>query len=755
MASMAMPRLGFSDEKVQTKPALRDCIEAVLTQSDGLMAAVMKGLRAIKGQNRGRAVVINQNPAYLKALNDLLSQEIAVAASFQAELRGAFYSRRAQDTVVQPILRFDDFQFLDENQIDANIESALTQQEVASAVDDTLPQLNGLISSLLGLVTVQGLLNPLKPEAFVHALKGCFTLHVLDDEARKALLSSAASFLGPALSLLYKDLINWLRSQGIEPALPAGSQPGAGLVSGAKVAETAISRTLLTLDKLRKLLSGDLDQAFGQSTGPKDFLHTVPSSFVALEDLKLVEPMMQRLALRAKQAAPKIDIPVVPDMLASDNAKSRQLGRQLGSEVVRLMVENLLADDRLLPRVRNFLKELEPVLLQLSQSDPRFFSERQHPARQLLDRLTNRSLAFKSENDEGFSRFSKAISNSIQVLVSGTGDAASFARVLRKLEDGWERDEEAQRKRQEEAAQSLLHAEQRNLLAHKFAEDFGQRVQGKEVPEFIQAFLRGPWAQVLAESQLRSAAGVSDPQGYSQIADDLIWSVQLRLTKRNRGTLVQMVPNLLVKLRQGLQVVEYPEERIPILFDNLIALHEQAFELPEGAAQTAGGATTAIAETTHLNPDAASVLSPDSRFDGTPSELIWVGEEEASESGYVGEDADALIDYSGIQTPAAEVQTGPWQVADLKVGTWVELMLQGNWVRAKLTWASPHLTLFMFVSGKGLAHSMSRRTMDLRRGQGLIRIVSYGDVVGSALDAVAQTALRNEPTHLTGPAPLQ
>ncbi len=754
MASLAMPRLGFSDEKVQTKPALRDCIEAVLTQSDGLMAAVMKGLRAIKGQNRGRAVVINQNPAYLKALDALLSQEIAVAASFHAELRGAFYSRRAQDTVVQPILRFDDFQFLDENQIDANIESALTQQEVASAVDDALPQLNGLISSLLGLVTVQALLNPLKPEAFVHALKGCMALHVPDGEARKALVSSAASFLGPALNLLYKDLINWLRSQGIEPALPAGSQPGAGLVSGAKVAETAISRTLLTLDKLRKLLSGDFDQTFGQSSGPKDFLHTVPSSFVALEDLKLVEPMMQRLAKRAKQAAPpKVDIPALPDMLANDNTQSRQLGRQLGSEVVRLMVENLLADDRLLAKVRTHLKDLEPVLLQLSQSDPRFFSERQHPARQLLDRLTNRSLAFKSENDEGFPRFSKAISNSIQVLVSGSGDAASFARVLRKLEDGWEREEEAQRKRQEEAAQSLLHAEQRNLLAHKFAEDFGQRLQGKDVPEFVHGFLRGPWAQVLAESQLRSADGVSDPQGYSQIADDLIWSAQLRLTKRNRGKLVQMVPNLLVKLRQGLQVVEYPEERIPMLFDNLIALHEQAFELPPEAKPSADGAAGADAATEKA--EGVSVLPPDSRFEGTPSEVLWVGEEEAAESGYVGEDADSLIDYSGIQTPRTDVQAGPWQVADLKVGTWVELMLQGAWVRAQLTWASPHLTLFMFVSGKGLAHSMSRRTMDLRRGQGLIRIVSDGDLVGSALDAVAQTALRNEPLHVTGPAPLQ
>jgi hypothetical protein len=481
-----------------------------------------------------------------------------------------------------------------------------------------------------------------------------------------------------------------------------------------------------------------------------------------LEDLKLVEPMMQRLANRARQAvAKKGDAPAKTiDMLANDNTQSRQMGRQLGSEVVRLMVENLSKDDRLLPKVRQLLSDLEPVLQQLSQSDPRFFSEREHPARQLLDRITNRSLAFKSEDDDGFPRFSKAMSNSIQVLVSGSGDAPAFARVLRKLEDGWEREEEVQKKRQEEAARSLLHAEQRNLLAQKHAEDFMQRLAGKDMPEFVANLLRGAWAQALAESQLRSADGVSDPLGLSQTADDLIWSVQLRLTKRNRAKLVQMVPNLLVKLRQGLQLVDYPEERVPPLFDNLIALHEQAFDEPPEAMDKAVEKVVQDAAQDAKDSQLPQTVLPesqlpdDSRFAGTPSQVLWVGGEEAAESGYVGEDEDALIDFSDAPPAAQDQPIGPWMVSDLKVGTWVELMLQGNWVRAQLTWASPHLTLFMFISGKGLAHSMSRRTMDMRREQGLIRVVSYGDVVGSALDAVAQAALRNEPSNVTGPAPL-
>ena len=50
----------------------------------------------------------------------------------------------------------------------------------------------------------------------------------------------------------------------------------------------------------------------------------------------------------------------------------------------------------------------------------------------------------------------------------------------------------------------------------------------------------------------------------------------------------------------------------------------------------------------------------------------------------------------------------------------------------------------MFVSHGGLAHSMSRRTMERLRMQGSIRVVSDGHVVDNALDAVARTALQND-----------
>src|SRR5690606_22400585 len=95
------------------------------------------------------------------------------------------------------------------------------------------------------------------------------------------------------------------------------------------------------------------------------------------------------------------------------------------------------------------------------------------------------------------------------------------------------------------------------------------------------------------------------------------------------------------------------------------------------------------------------------------------------------------------QAEAAPADAPPQRLEDLRMGSWVEIHIKGEWVRAQLTWASPHATLFMFTSITGNAHSMSRRTLDKLRSLGQLKIVADRPVVDEALDQVAQQALQN------------
>ncbi len=737
MNKFLLRRLGVADDPAGFKPTLHNSLEAALAQSEPLAEDILEGLKGLLTPAKVKSHALNPVAGARQVVEDLCERGDEFKKLFAESLRAAVYGGDTQRMADKPLVRFDDFQFLEEEQIDANIEYALTQQEVQMAVEDVLPALNGMISSLMGWTSIQPHLNPLKPDSFVHALRTSLTAMVRREEDRAAVMTPAAGLMGTGLRQLYREITDWLRSQGIEPILPH-AKAGGGFGGAGKAPETSVTRTMLTLDKLRRLLSGELSFDL-QPPANKDFTHTVPASFLALEDLKLVEPMMKRLKERARLAAPESSSAskasgkrIGDKPVQREKTHSRKLGRELGEEVVRLMLENLMQDGRLMAPVRSSLKTLEPVLIKMSQLDARFFSERQHPARQFLDRITSRSLAFTSVDEPGYGRFQKALDNSISVLVMGESDAAGFSRVLRKLEDGWSKDEQEQRTRAEEAARELLHVEQRNLLAQRLAHEFTEKLQGKKLPEIVLTFLRGPWAQVVAESQLLPTDGSADPEGYKNLVEDLVWSVQPRLARRNRARLVDLVPSMLVTMRQGLGLISYPSERITVFFDELIAIHEQAFE---------GVRNTGPAP---LTDSAGAVLNDGDSSTDVSREEFWMAEHEASDSGFLEAHAPNVEEFPQPPEMPEVAEPQNWSTDSLTPGCWVDLALGGVWVRAQLTWASPHRTLFMFISGAGLAHSMSRRTMNRLHGLGLIRFVSDGRVMDNALDAVAQAALRND-----------
>jgi hypothetical protein len=725
MASLLKLRLGVSDDPTSLQPSLNDCLEAILQQSDLLVNDVLKGLvtATLPGARR---IAGFQQPGIKAVIDDLSRTAKAVCGTYRAELSRIVYEGGGKEQVHTELLRFEDLRLFEDKELDQSIEVARAQQEVSLAVDDILPTLDSLMSTLLGWRTVQPGLNPLRPDSFVRALQATLALHVPDAGVREALIAPAAGLLGANLRKLYRELADYLSSCGVEPAVPIGGRvvKGGGS-SGAPVVDS-VAKTLLTLDKLRKLLHGDFDA----QSAPKDFLHTMPASMAMLQEMKQVDALVQKLESRQKPPAPTPP----PDMLAepkvSDGPPPPRLGLQLGEEVVRLMFDNLALDKRLLPEFKNQLRAMEPAVLKLAQQDSRFFSDRTHPGRQFLDRVTQRSLAFSDEKDSGWRRFLATVEDSVRWLDSKVVDADTFGELLDHLQEKWVDHDQVLRQRREEAARALLHAEQRNLLAQKLAAEFAHQTEGLEVAEFVVDFLKNSWAQVVAEAQLSCADGSDDPYGYRAMVDDLVWSVQKSTATRGRARrLVQMIPGLLAKLREGLDRIQYPSELTAHFFNNLITIHRAAVHEGRDAISQAA-ADAAEAEESGFSDSAMHEAA------------LWLDKQEAVDSGYL--DGEALTPEH-VASPEAmmEQPTAPARAGDLKTGTWVELMVKDKWIRAQLTWASPHATLFMFTSQAGTAHSMSRRTLDRLRADGMIKIVAERNVVDEALDQVAKAALKN------------
>jgi hypothetical protein len=722
MANLLKLRLGVSDDPSAFQPSLNDCLEAVLQQADLLIKGMLDGLQAAASVKSARRIPGFEQAGTQLAIEHLTGNLQAVGTTYRAELTRLVYEGGGKEQAHAEALRFEDLRLFEDDELDQSIEVARAQQEVSLAVDDVLPTLDALVSTLLGWRTVQPGLNPLRPDVFVRALQSCLAQHVPDASVRELLIAPAAGLMGANLRKLYREMSDWLKSCGVEAAVPIGGKVHKGSGAGGKAAADSVSKTLLTLDRLRKLLAGDFDKP-----PPKDFMYTVPASMALLQEMKQVDALVNKLEQRPK-AAPA---PGPADMLAEAPPAaaegSPRLGLQLGQEVVRLMFDNLAQDKRLLPEFKRQLKAIEPGMLRLAEADSRFFSDRTHPARQFLDRITQRSLAFTSERDPGWQRFLKTVEDSVRWLTSKVVDADTFGELIDHLQTQWGEHDQGLSQRREEAARALLHAEQRNLLAQKLAAEFVQQLEGLEVADFVTDFLRNSWAQVVAEAQLSCADGSDDPYGYRAMVDDMIWSVQKSTATRGRARrLVQMIPGLLAKIREGLDRIEYPPELTARFFNNLITIHRAAVHEGRDAISQAA---------------ADAVEAQESEFGESAEEAaMWLDQQEAQESGYLPEDATAPEQPA---SPHAQDEPEPVPAGEMKTGTWVELMVKEQWVRAQLTWASPHATLFMFTSQKGTAHSMSRRTLDRLRAQGLVKIVAERNVVDEALDQVAKAALKN------------
>ncbi len=761
MANLLKLRLGVSDDPTALQPNLNDCLAALLQHAEFLMGDLLQALTVAADPNSPKRVSGFQAEAIRHAVRDVASRSRAVCETYRTQLTRIVYEGGGKEQAHSELLHYEDLQLFGDSELNHSIELARALQEVSFAVDDVLPALDALISTLLGWRTIQSGLNPLRPEVFVRALQASLDEHVPEASVREAMITPAAGLLGVNLRRLYRELVDWLKSCGVEPAVPVGGRLYQGSGATGKSATNSAANTLLTLDRLRQLLAGGLD-----APRTNEQLHTVPASLVALQDLKQVDAMVQRLQKRPR--------PESADGVATARGEERQgiaadaqagprLGQQLAEEVVRLMFDNLLQDQRLMVEFKRPLNLMQPAVLTLAQYDSRFFSDRSHPARLFLDRITQRSLAFSSATDDGWQRFLGTVEDSVAWLDSKIVDAEVFGELLDHLQTQWGQHDEVLRGRREGAARALLHAEQRNLLAQKLAAEFAQAIQANDVAPFVGDFLKGSWAQVVAEAQLSCVDGSDDPYGYRAVVDELIWSVQQGSAARGRNQrLAQTIPVLLARLRDGLKRIDYPPELTTRFFDSLLALHQAA--LDEG--RQPGDPTARELEALSLampTPDSPAIITegiasfddpidvrslqpepPEAAAEPGPGERgPWLAGEEAQESGYqdqesyLPDEAPQRLDETSNQLPE------PVGAAELRTGTWVELMVNGAWLRVQLTWASPHATLFMFAGGAGKPHSMTRRLLGKMLQSGTMRMISGQPVVDGALDAVAQAALRN------------
>lgn len=702
-------------------------------------------------------------------------------------------ARKAGSPLAVTDVGFDELELMDEVQVLTSVTLARTQQVAMLAAEASLAELNTLICSTLGLGVVNADRNPLRPQIYINALKTVVEQTGLPPAVQLDWLSAMGTTLGQELRAMYTQLCASLQNQGVvaagymvvqtpsaagaggygvgrgvaqdgylAPSLqtPAGVSAAMGNAPSAMPAKPK-DATLLTLDKLRRLLSGELDtpqaqlspmEQFAQrfsrefesdvalSPAPAtDFDATVPAALEALKEMQQVDEVVQRLQQRRGAATEPVQAgnTSVEAVRAHLRSHSRGVGQSLSLEVITLMVDNIARDGRLLAPVQQLIRRLEPPLLRLALVDPRLFTNKQHPARVLVQEVADHSRAFASPQANGFADFVSGVEQAFDMLNQAPiENAEPFEQVLQVLRGEWSHAKQRNERSRDQAVQALQNAEERNVLAKKIARDIAAHGDAQQVPPVVLEFLCGPWAQVVAQARLAGPAiAGSAAERYHSLVSALLWSTHPDLGRKDTPKLTRLVPPLLGTLREGLETIHYPPTKTSAFFEALMGLHQRAFRAepkPMPIAQPAAVASEVGAGT------AARLQLVD---EGNP----WVAPQEARASNFMDlPDAPAEAQTScATEGVVATTTDREATSAAMTLGCWVELQVNGQWVRTQLTWISSHASLFLFTSAVGEAQSMTRRSHDKLIAAGHLRVLSGAPVVDGALNAVAQMAMRN------------
>jgi uncharacterized membrane protein YgcG len=739
------------------------------------------------------------------------------------------------------------FSLVDDHDVSKAIESSRLLQQVLPAVDHILAELNKLISTVQGLPNVRPELNPLRPEVFAQTLREMMVASQAEPGVVSLWLKYTADPLGRELKRLYERLVNQLELANVQGAsyrvLPTPANVGRGRGQGGNGSSGAGSGSGGVAD-------GGGEGGFGEAGGKpapqyadlsnyeirdelfQDFLfhggsnahHGLTPSYYETVEEELValqsEPDSGSAPLGEARHAPHPgyqDMPAVdrPQRFIDERSQlspqvwgsyarpreraivrtqlkkeARQVGQVLGLEVVRKLVNQVAQDPRLLVPVREAIVALEPSLLRLAMVDPRFFSDEGHAGRRVMERVAQRSFKYNDEFSPEFLAFFEPVTRAFNELNSlAIDDAQPFGMALATLEYGWDEQDQLEAENRNNVLQALRFAEERQTQADQIAFELSTRSDLDKVPGLVLDFLFGPWALAMAHAKLSDTRNQIDPMGFGSVVPDLLWSVKREVTLKRPAKLIEMIPSLLGKLHEGLDLLgQDPRESEPF-FEGLMKLHRPVLKLrrlksqrdaeESGVAPLDSGAMPLEPEALPATPEqrrakaaAHPWLARDdldaAGFEDTlptaPGELLPLEEEhEQPAAAQAAQPATEEIDSSHAELLAeqeASASSAPVLaqsdaerlLLSLRAGHWVDLYSRRRWLRAQLIWASTKGTLFMFVSHGGQPHSMTKRSCERLIRERLLRPVDNQGVVAQALDAVAsQVASQTTPASQTEP----
>ena len=384
--------------------------------------------------------------------------------------------------------------------------------------------------------------------------------------------------------------------------------------------------------------------------------------------------------------------------------KASTAGEKAIIEVVALMFQSILAEDRIPPAVRVWFARLQVPVLRVALAEPEFFSNLNHPARQLIDRMGACVMGFDATSING-SALEAEIRRVVQVIEQypETG-----RRVFQLVYDEFEKflskflTEKQATSRLVTVAQQV---EQRETLAIQYTIELRTMLRDMPVRDEIREFLFKTWAEVLALSAVRDGPQHADTISLKRTAADLVWAASAKPNRSDRAQVIQNLPGLLQRLRQGLALMGVngaPQDaQIKILTDTLAdAFLSKTASIPQAHIDAMAKRLA------NLEDFISDATLGDMPLDADNIEMM------------LGIDASSIHVVADNGAPVEDAMVA-W-AQELQPGTWYTLDHNGASAQVQYAWQSQRKQLHLFAAVDGSSYLIQLRRLAAYLQAGLL-----------------------------------
>jgi hypothetical protein len=392
-------------------------------------------------------------------------------------------------------------------------------------------------------------------------------------------------------------------------------------------------------------------------------------------------------------------------------------------EVVALMFQSLLTEERIPAAVRVWFARLQMPVLRVAIAEPDFFATIDHPARKLIDRMGACVMGFEAGSAGVSEPMEREIKRVVQVVEAypDTGRRV-FQTVLTEFERFLEDYFKSANLAASKGVSLAQQIEQRETLAIQYTIELRKMLNEVPVHDSVREFLFHVWADVLATTAIKAGQASESTKAMHKAAAELIWLASAKVSREERSDALRRLPPLLKKLREGMVSAGVPVPR-----------QDEYIQALNNALQAAFSARTATIPTERLNE---LMMQLETLEDMLPDvDHLEIDESMVRDlSGHETKDLEVVAEGGSMPTPAMVAWSN-----NLSVGSWFRLDYRDSIANVQLAWQGSRKQFSLFVSpqGRGILFQKHRLAAFLQAGL-LVPVEEESLTVRATRDALAK-----------------